>query len=91
MRNVSISVAGKMSESKAERVKLKGIEGKALLQLVEYVYTAQIEITEENVQALLPAASLLEVCTLCQCYVVLQMFHLNTSLLIQKLIFVKQV
>jgi len=50
-----------MSESKAGRVKLKGIEESALIQLVEYIYTAQIEITEENVQALLPAASLLEV------------------------------
>ena len=50
-----------MSESNADKVMLKGIEGKALLQLVEYVYTSQIEVTEENVQALLPAASLLEV------------------------------
>ncbi|XP_076805576.1 kelch-like protein 3 [Clavelina lepadiformis] len=50
----------KMSESTAYKVQLKGIEGKALIQLIEYVYTAQIEVTEENVQALLPAASLLE-------------------------------
>uniref|UniRef100_H2Y7B3 BTB domain-containing protein n=1 Tax=Ciona savignyi TaxID=51511 RepID=H2Y7B3_CIOSA len=51
---------GMMSESNADRVKLNGIDGKALLQLVEYVYTAQIKVTEENVQSLLPAASLLE-------------------------------
>lgn len=50
-----------MSESNADRVQLQGIEGKALIQLVDYVYTSQIEVTEENVQALLPAASLLEV------------------------------
>ena len=50
-----------MSESNAKKVKLKGIEAKALIQLVEYVYTSQIEVTEDNVQALLPAASLLEV------------------------------
>ena len=50
-----------MSESNADKVQLQGIEGKALLQLVDYVYTSQIEVTEENVQALLPAASLLEV------------------------------
>ncbi|XP_039247689.2 kelch-like protein 3 [Styela clava] len=51
---------GKMSECRADRVKLNGINGDALKELVEYVYTAQIEITEENVQNLLPAASLLE-------------------------------
>nr|XP_009862126.1 kelch-like protein 3 [Ciona intestinalis] len=51
---------GMMSESSANRVKLNGIDGKALLQLVDYVYTAQIQVTEENVQSLLPAASLLE-------------------------------
>ena len=50
-----------MSESKADRVKLNGIEGKALSHLVDYVYTSLIEVTEENVQSLLPAANLLEV------------------------------
>lgn len=51
---------GKMSECRADRVKLNGVHGDALKELVEYVYTSQIEITEENVQHLLPAASLLE-------------------------------
>lgn len=51
---------GRMSECRADKVKLNGVNGDALKELVEYVYTAQIEITEENVQNLLPAASLLE-------------------------------
>lgn len=52
--------SGKMTESSANHVKLQGIEGKALLQLVDYIYTSMIEVTEENVQALLPAANLLQ-------------------------------
>jgi len=51
---------GKMTESSADRVKLNGIDGKALLQLIEYIYTSMIEVTEDNVQSLLPAANLLQ-------------------------------
>ena len=39
-----------LSESKAERIVLQEIDGKALAMLVEFVYTAEIHVTEENVQ-----------------------------------------
>ncbi|XP_058853184.1 kelch-like protein 3 isoform X1 [Acipenser ruthenus] len=51
---------GDMSESKAKRVEIKDVDGQTLTKLVDYVYTAEIEVTEENVQVLLPAASLLQ-------------------------------
>uniref|UniRef100_A0A8C4NNH5 Kelch-like family member 2 n=1 Tax=Eptatretus burgeri TaxID=7764 RepID=A0A8C4NNH5_EPTBU len=49
-----------MSESKAERVEIKAVDSRALGLLVDYVYTAEIQVTEENVQILLPTASLLQ-------------------------------
>ncbi|MGH0168598.1 UNVERIFIED_CONTAM: hypothetical protein FKN15_055010 [Acipenser sinensis] len=39
-----------MSESKAKRVEIKDVDGQTLTKLVDYVYTAEIEVTEENVQ-----------------------------------------
>ena len=71
---------GAMSESNQDRVNLEGVQSEALRQLVEYIYTGEIEVninfqnivlvrnlnsilifevTEENVQSLLPAANLL--------------------------------
>ncbi|GAB6019594.1 hypothetical protein CHUAL_014002 [Chamberlinius hualienensis] len=47
-------------ESKADRITLQGIDGNALLLLIDYVYTAEILVTEENVQTLLPAANILQ-------------------------------
>lgn len=41
-------------------VTLHDIDGPALRQLVEYAYTGEILITEDNVQVLLPASSLLQ-------------------------------
>uniref|UniRef100_A0A8B9KX73 Kelch-like protein 3 n=1 Tax=Astyanax mexicanus TaxID=7994 RepID=A0A8B9KX73_ASTMX len=51
---------GEMSESKAPRVEIRDVEGQILMKLVDYIYTAQIEVSEDNVQVLLPAASLLQ-------------------------------
>ncbi|MBN3305873.1 KLHL3 protein, partial [Amia calva] len=51
---------GDMSESKAQRVEIKDVDGQTLRKLVDYVYTAEIEVTEDNVQVLLPAAGLLQ-------------------------------
>ena len=51
---------GEMSEAKQNVVILKEVEPDALELLIEYCYTAQVKVTEENVQALLPAASLLQ-------------------------------
>ncbi|XP_034256887.1 ring canal kelch homolog [Thrips palmi] len=47
-------------ESKSERVTLQGVDSTALQLLVDYVYTSEVHVTEENVQVLLPAANLLQ-------------------------------
>ena len=41
---------GELTESKAERVVLQGIDGRALNLLVEFIYTAEVSVTEDNVQ-----------------------------------------
>ncbi|XP_072573426.1 kelch-like protein 3 isoform X2 [Paramormyrops kingsleyae] len=51
---------GDMSESTAQQVEIRDVDGYTLQRLVDYIYTAEIEVTEENVQVLLPAASLLQ-------------------------------
>lgn len=37
-------------ESKSERVTLQGVDSTALQLLVDYVYTSEVHVTEENVQ-----------------------------------------
>uniref|UniRef100_A0A8C6VUC8 Kelch like family member 2 n=1 Tax=Nothobranchius furzeri TaxID=105023 RepID=A0A8C6VUC8_NOTFU len=51
---------GEMAESRAKRVRIKEMDGWTLGLLVDYIYTAEIQVTEDNVQALLPAAGLLQ-------------------------------
>ncbi|KAF3852462.1 hypothetical protein F7725_005817 [Dissostichus mawsoni] len=48
------------TESRAKRVRIKEMDGWTLGLLVDYIYTAEIQVTEDNVQALLPAAGLLQ-------------------------------
>ncbi|XP_048461881.1 kelch-like protein 2 [Rhincodon typus] len=50
---------GEMSESKAKRVRIKEVDSWTLSILVDYVYTAELQVTEENVQVLCEAAFLL--------------------------------
>ncbi|CAA9994190.1 unnamed protein product [Nesidiocoris tenuis] len=47
-------------ESRQERIVLQGVDPYALQLLIEYVYTAEVHVTEDNVQVLLPAANLLQ-------------------------------
>ncbi|XP_058121603.1 ring canal kelch homolog [Anopheles ziemanni] len=47
-------------ESRQDRITLQGVDPRALQLLIEYVYTAVVEVTEENVQILLTAANLLQ-------------------------------
>ncbi|ETN63611.1 ring canal kelch protein [Anopheles darlingi] len=47
-------------ESRQDRITLQGVDHRALQLLIEYVYTAVVEVTEENVQILLTAANLLQ-------------------------------
>lgn len=49
-----------MAESKQEVVELHDIDAPSLKQLIDFAYTGEIIITEENVQVLLPASSLLQ-------------------------------
>lgn len=39
-----------MSESKARQVEIREVDGQTLRTLVDYIYTAEIEVTEDNVQ-----------------------------------------
>ncbi|KAL5247560.1 hypothetical protein ACHWQZ_G019438 [Mnemiopsis leidyi] len=51
---------GPMSESKQEIIQIKGVEPDVLELLIEFAYTSQLEVTIENVQGLLSAASLMQ-------------------------------
>ena len=42
--------SGDMSESKAHQVEIREVDGQTLRKLVDYIYTAEIEVTEDNVQ-----------------------------------------
>lgn len=48
-------------EKTQDRVTMQEVDPVALQLLVEYAYTGHIEISDENVQCLLPAASLLQI------------------------------
>ena len=50
-----------MVEKLQQEVTLHDVDAAALQQLVEYSYTGEILITEDNVQVLLPASSLLQI------------------------------
>lgn len=39
-----------MSESTAHQVEIREVDGQTLRKLVDYIYTAEIEVTEDNVQ-----------------------------------------
>lgn len=43
------------TESKAEKITIQGVDGQALQILVDYVYSSEIQVTEDNVQVLFQA------------------------------------
>jgi len=47
-------------ERDQQRITLQGVDHSALELLVDYVYSAEVHVTEDNVQVLLPAANLLQ-------------------------------
>ncbi|VDD82369.1 unnamed protein product [Mesocestoides corti] len=51
---------GEMTESRAGTVNIGNVDGTALALLIDFIYTAEVLITEETVQFLLPAANLLQ-------------------------------
>ena len=50
-----------MLERNKEVVELHEVDAPSLKQLIDFAYTGEIVITEENVQVLLPASSLLQI------------------------------
>lgn len=53
-----------MSESKAKKIEIKDVDGQTLSKLIDYIYTAEIEVTEENVQVKSDPATSSVYCTL---------------------------
>jgi hypothetical protein len=51
---------GFMEEKTKDRIALKDVDPEALVTLVDYAYTAKVEVNEDNVQPLLQAANLLQ-------------------------------
>jgi len=45
-----VCFVGDMSESKAHQVEIREVDGQTLRKLIDYIYTAEIEVTEDNVQ-----------------------------------------
>lgn len=39
-----------LCESREERISLQDVDGSALTLLIDYIYTSEIKVTEENVQ-----------------------------------------
>jgi kelch-like protein 17 (actinfilin) len=50
-----------MLERNKDVVELHDVDAQSLKQLIDYAYSGEIDITEENVQVLLPASSLLQI------------------------------
>lgn len=50
-----------MVERNRDKVTLYDVDSSALRQLIDYAYTGEITITEDNVQILLPVSSLLQI------------------------------
>ncbi|OWF47771.1 kelch-like protein 2 [Mizuhopecten yessoensis] len=51
---------GDLAEAKSDRITLQEIDPAALVQLIDFMYTSEVNVTEENVQVLLPAANILQ-------------------------------
>ena len=47
-------------ETNRARIELKDVDANALEILIKFVYTSEVEVNEENVQTLLPAANLMQ-------------------------------
>ena len=43
---------GELAEARADRIVLQEVDGKALSLLIDFTYTAEVHVTEENVQVL---------------------------------------
>ena len=43
---------GELAEARADRIVLQEVDGKALSFLIDFTYTAEVHVTEENVQVI---------------------------------------
>lgn len=57
-----------LREKHEENVNIKGIDADTMGVLLEYTYTRKVIITKDNVQRMLEAASLFQVCTMTAFY-----------------------
>lgn len=77
---------GKLLESQKQVIQLKEVDESALHILVDFAYTGKAQVTQENVQVLLPAANLLQlnrVKEIC-CHFLSQQLHSSNCLGISK-------
>ncbi|XP_019625077.1 PREDICTED: kelch-like protein 24 [Branchiostoma belcheri] len=51
---------GSHSESRKDKIEIGGVSAETLQQLVDYAYTSEVNITEENVRSLFEAADMLQ-------------------------------
>lgn len=59
---------GNMEESQKSVVELQGLDSDTMEFILDFVYTESIRVSVENVQALLPAACLLQLTGMCRLY-----------------------
>lgn len=57
-----------LREKHEENINIKGIDADTMRILLEYTYTSKVIITKDNVQRMLEAASLFQVCTMTAFY-----------------------
>ena len=53
--------SGELVESKQNRVSINNIDSLTMKLIIEYAYTSELDIHENNVQALLTAANLFDI------------------------------
>ena len=68
-----------MQESSKEEVRLKGVDETGLKEIVSFVYSGKLEITEMNVQGILSTASMLSLQNLVDACAGFMMKHLSPS------------
>jgi len=60
-----LSVTAELSEKQQDVITLKEVDASAVEALISFLYTGSIEVTEDNVQGLLPVANLFQLTEVC--------------------------
>ena len=69
-----------LGEPKSDLIEIKGTSTRAFIELLEYMYTGNIDINEENIEELLETCCLFQVVSVknaCQCYLKSQLVSEN--------------